>query len=143
LTSPIPHVDADLAGVDLASVATPLALAAHWGRAPLGDTTGITGDDAIGGAQPIHHLSNQPPDQRSVLPGDGADELWEDEALDIDQRRHVLSILARQVGEQPLEIALHMALSGRGLAGLLLGHDERAQPVHHVHEHVWGNEAVP
>jgi hypothetical protein len=55
-----------------------------------------------------------------VIPGGGADELLDDEALDIDQRRNVLRILARQVGEQPREIEMHIALTGLGLEGLLI-----------------------
>jgi hypothetical protein len=44
----VPHEDADLAVVDLPPVATPLALHPDRVRAPLGEATGIKGDDAIG-----------------------------------------------------------------------------------------------
>jgi len=31
---------------------------------------------------------------------------------------------------------MHIALTGLGLEGVLIGHDEIAQTVHHVHEYV-------
>ena len=52
----VPHEDADLAVVDLAPVATPLALHAHRMRAPLREAAGIKGDDAIGFPQLLDHL---------------------------------------------------------------------------------------
>src|SRR2546425_6858325 len=54
----VPHEDADLAVVDLAPVATPLALHSHRMRAALGEAAGIKGDHAIGFTQPIHDLSD-------------------------------------------------------------------------------------
>jgi hypothetical protein len=44
----IAHKHPDLAGVDLAPVAAPLALHAHRMRAALGQTAGIESDDASG-----------------------------------------------------------------------------------------------
>ena len=67
-----------------------------------------------------------------MIPGRGADELLHDQALDIDQGRDVLGILAGQVGQQSLEIEVHVALAGLGLKSVLIGHDELAQTVHHV-----------
>ena len=71
-------------------------------------------------------------DQRAMIPGRGADEVLDDLALDIDQRRDVLGILAGQVGQQPLEVEVHVALAGLGLQRVLIGHDELAQTVHHL-----------
>src|SRR5262245_38183568 len=59
LARDVSHEDADLTGVDLAPVATPLTLDPHGGRAALGKTAGIEGDDPIGFTPPIGHLSNQ------------------------------------------------------------------------------------
>ena len=54
----IAHEDPDLAVVDLPPVATPLALHPHRMRAALGEAAGIEGEDAIGFAQPLCHLSD-------------------------------------------------------------------------------------
>src|SRR2546426_8561816 len=54
----VSHEDAHLAVIDLAPVATPLALDPHRMRAALGEAAGIEGDDAIGFAQPLGHLSD-------------------------------------------------------------------------------------
>ena len=54
----VAHEDADLAVIDLAPVAAPLALHPHRMRAALGEAAGIEGDDAIGFAEPIGHLSD-------------------------------------------------------------------------------------
>ena len=54
----VAHEDTDLAIVDLTPVATPLALHPHGVHAALGKTAGIEGDDAIGFAQPLGHLSD-------------------------------------------------------------------------------------
>src|SRR6266478_10102804 len=98
VTRDVPHEDADLAVVDLAPVATPLALDAYRVRAPLGETTGSKGNDAIGSPQPLDHLSNQHRDQRPIVPWCGANEFLHDLSLHIDERRDVLGILAGQVG---------------------------------------------
>jgi hypothetical protein len=45
----------------------------------------------------------------------------EDLALDIDQGRNGLSILAVDVRQQPLEVEVHVALAGLGLQGVLVG----------------------
>jgi len=44
-----------------------------------------------------------------------------DQALDIDQRRDLLGILAWQVGQQPLEVEVYIALTGLGLQRVLVG----------------------
>ena len=62
--------------------------------------------------------------------------------LDIDQRCDVLSILPGQVGQQPLEVEVHVALAGFGLKNLLIGHDELAQTIHHLREDVGGDETI-
>ncbi len=81
-------------------------------------------------------------DQRPVVPWRGAHECLHDLSLDIDERRDVLGILARQVGQQPLEVEVDVALAGLGLKNMLVGHDELAQPVHHLIEHVGGHETI-
>ena len=48
-----------------------------------------------------------------MIPGRGADERLQDQALDIDQRRDVLGILAGQVGQQPMKVEVHIALKPR------------------------------
>ena len=67
-----------------------------------------------------------------MIPGRRADEVLDDLSLDIDQGRDVLGILAGQVGQQPLEVEVHVALAGLGLQRVLIGHDELAQTVHHL-----------
>jgi hypothetical protein len=51
-------------------------------RAALGEAAGIKGDDAIGFTQPINYLSNQNVDQRAMIPGRRADEVWHDLSFD-------------------------------------------------------------
>jgi hypothetical protein len=138
----VPHEDADLAVVNLAPVATPLALHPDRMRAPLEEAARIKGDDAIGFPQLLDSLPHQHAHQRAMIPGGGADERLQDQALNIDQRRDVLGMLAGQVGPQPLEVERHVALAGRGLQSVLLGRHEIAQTVHHVMEHIRGNDAV-
>jgi hypothetical protein len=58
VTRDVPHEDADLTVVDLASVATPLALDPYRVHAAFGKTAGIERDDAIGLAQPSGHLAD-------------------------------------------------------------------------------------
>ena len=53
--------------------------------------------------------------QRSMIPRSSTDEFLHDESLDIDEGGDVLGILAGQVRQQPLEIEVHVALSGLGL----------------------------
>jgi hypothetical protein len=75
-----------------------------------------------------------------MLPGHRADAVLEDLALDLDERRHVLGMLPRQVGQQALEGEGHVALAGSGLQHVLRGHDELVQTLHHVMEDVGGDE---
>src|SRR5262245_11661478 len=49
---------------------------------------------------------------KAMIPWRGADELLQDQALNIDEGGDLLSILAWQVGQQPLEIEVHVALAG-------------------------------
>ena len=37
---------------------------------------------------------------------------------------------------------MHLAPAGLSLQGVLIGHDEHTQPVHHLLEHVRGHDAV-
>jgi aspartate ammonia-lyase len=95
----IPHEDTHLAVIDFAAVAAPLALDSHRMRPPLWEAAGIKGDDAIGFPQLLDHLSYQHRDQRAMIPGRSADELLQDQALDIDRGGDRLGILAVQVGQ--------------------------------------------
>src|SRR5712691_5011038 len=138
----VPHVHADLAVVDLASVATPLTFYPDRMRAPLWETAGIEGDDPIGFPQPIHDLSDQYGNQRPMIPRCRANKFLHDQALDSDEGGDLLGILAVQVGQQPLEVEVHVALAGLSLKSMLIGHHEVVQPVYHVVEHVRGNDAI-
>src|SRR5215510_3713060 len=132
----VPHEDAHLAVIDFASVAAPLALHAHRMRPPLREAAGIKSDDAIRYPQPLNDLSDQYLDQRPVIPGCGADEVLQDQALDLNERRDGLGILARQVGQEAYEVEIHIALASLGLESALIRHDEVTQMVHHVVEHM-------
>src|SRR5215472_10057079 len=90
----VAHEDADLAVVDFAPMATPLAFDPDRMGAALGETTRIEGDNAIGLAQAMDHLRHQHFDQRAMIPWRSADELLDDQALDIDERGDVLGIFA-------------------------------------------------
>ena len=39
------------------------------------------------------------------------------------------------MGQEACQVKMHIALVALGLEGVLIGHDEIAQTVHHVHEH--------
>ena len=54
-----------------------------------------------------------------MIPWHRADEVLDDLALDIDERRDVLGILAGQVGQQSLEVEVHVAVAGLGLQNVL------------------------
>ena len=77
-----------------------------------------------------------------MIPGHSADEVLDDLALDIDERRDVLGILHGQVGQQSLEVEIHVALAGLGLQHVLIGHDELGQTLHHLMEDVGGDNAI-
>ena len=77
-----------------------------------------------------------------MIPGRGADELLDDQPLDIDQGGDLLGILAVQVGQETSQIEGHMAFAGLGLQRVLIGHHEVVQTVNHGCEHVGGNDAV-
>jgi hypothetical protein len=136
------HRDPDLAVVDLAPVPAPLALDPDRVRAALREAAGIKGDDAIGFAQLLDHLPDQPGDQWPMIPGSDANEVLDDLSLDIDSGGDFLGILAVHVGQQPLEGEVDMAPAGLGLESALVWHDKIAQAVHHQVEHVRGNDAV-
>src|SRR5215813_6679463 len=138
----VAHKHTDLAVVDLAPVAAPLALHAHRMRAALGKTAGIEGDDAIGLPQSLGHLANQHGEQRAMSPRDGADEVLDDLSLHIDERRNVLSIFAGQVRQEPLEVEMQVALAGLGLQRVLVGYNELTQTLHHLREDVGGDETI-
>src|SRR5262250_66709 len=77
-----------------------------------------------------------------MIPGHRADEVLDDLALDLDEHRNVLGILPGQVGQQALEVEVHVALAGFGLQYMLIGHDELGQTPHHLMEDVRGNETI-
>jgi hypothetical protein len=56
-----------------------------------------------------------------MIPGRGADELLQDQALDTDQGGNRLGILAVQVGQETCQIEVHMAFAGLGLKRVLVG----------------------
>jgi hypothetical protein len=142
LAGDLPHENAHLAGVDLAPVATPLALHAHRMRPPLGKAARIKGDDAIGFAQPFGHFSDQHRDQRAMIPRCRPDEVLQDLSIDIDQGGDLLSILAVHVGQQPLEVEVNMTPTDLGLQSALVRHDKIAQVVHHGVEYVGGHDTI-
>ena len=72
-----------------------------------------------------------------MVPWHRADEVLDDLALDLDERRDVLGILAWQMGQQPLEVEV-MGSDGFSLQRLLIGHDELTQTIHHLMEDVGG-----
>jgi hypothetical protein len=63
----VPHEDADLAVVNLAPVAAPLALHSYRMRLAFGEATGIEGDDPIGFPQLLDHLPDQYAHQRAMV----------------------------------------------------------------------------
>jgi hypothetical protein len=105
-------------------------------RPPLWEAAGIKGDHAIGFPQLIDHLSNQDLDQRAMIPGCGADELLDDQTLDINQGGDLLGILAIQMRQETCQVEEDIALAGLGRESMLIGHGETAQPVNYVLEHV-------
>jgi len=46
------------------------------------------------------------------------------------------------MGQETCQVEVDIALAGLSLERVLIGHDEIAQMVHHVMEHVGGNDAV-
>src|SRR6266567_3450935 len=111
-------------------------------RATLWETARIEGNDTIRFPQLIDHLSDSHRDQRPVVPERGADKVLQDLSLDMDEGGNLLSILAAQVGSQAFQVERHMALADLGLKRLLLGHHEITQTLHHLMEHVGGNDAI-
>src|SRR5215468_9411510 len=77
-----------------------------------------------------------------MIPGHRTDEVLNDLALDLDERRDVLGILPGQVGQQALEVEVHIALAGLGLQHVLIGHDELRQTLHYLMEDVRGDETI-
>ena len=75
-----------------------------------------------------------------MIPRCRADEVLDDLSLDIDQGRDCLGILAGQVGQQSLEIKVHVVLAG--LERVLIGHDELAEAVYEGGEHLGGHDAI-
>src|SRR4029434_3485107 len=138
----VAHKHADLAGIDLAPVAAPLAFDAHRMRAAFGETARIEGDDAIGLAQPLGYLTHQHPDQWPMVPWCDTDKVLHDLSLDIDPDCDCLGILAWQMRQEPLEVAVHGVRVVLGLERLLIGHDELTQTTHHLIEDVGGDKTI-
>src|SRR5215471_16925291 len=90
----------------------------------------------------MRHLTDQHLDQRAMVPGCRPDKLLQDQALDIDQSRNLLSVFAAQMRQEPCEVEVHIALPCLSLQAVLIGRDEVAQTVNHRCEHVGGNDAV-
>jgi len=111
-------------------------------RTPLGEAAGIEGDNAIGFPQLLDHFSDQHRDQWPVIAGSGAKEVLHDQALDINQRRDCLGILAWQVGQQPLEVEVYVAQAGFRLKSVLIGYREVTQALNQVVEDIGGNDAI-
>src|SRR5215468_1376713 len=77
-----------------------------------------------------------------MIPGYRADEVLDDLALDIEEGGDLLRILPLQMGQQPLEVEVHVVLAGLGLERVLIGYDELAQTLHHLMEDVGGHETI-
>jgi hypothetical protein len=77
-----------------------------------------------------------------MIPWHRADEVLDDLALDLDERRDVLGILPGQVGQQSLEVEGYVALAGLGLQSVLLGYDELVQTIPHLSEDVGGDDTI-
>jgi hypothetical protein len=65
----------------------------------------------------------------------------QDETLDLDKGSNLLGILAGHMGQETCQVEVDITLAGLSLERVLIGHDEIAQTVHHVMEHVGGNDA--
>ncbi len=46
------------------------------------------------------------------------------------------------MGQQPLEVEVHVAPAGLGLQSVLIGHDELTQTIHHESEDVGGDDTI-
>src|SRR6516162_4323527 len=77
-----------------------------------------------------------------MIPGHCANEVLDDLALDINERRDVLGILPGQVGQESLEVEVHVALAGLGLERVLIGHDELVQTIHYLSEDVGRDKTI-
>ena len=77
-----------------------------------------------------------------MIPWYRADEVLDDLALDIDEGGDLLRILPLQMGQQPLEVEVHVAPAGLGLQSVLIGHDELTQTLHHLREDIGGDETI-
>jgi hypothetical protein len=48
----------------------------------------------------------------------------------------------KPIGQQSLEVQVHVAPADLGLQSVLIGHDELAQTMHHLRKDVGGNETI-
>ena len=77
-----------------------------------------------------------------MIPWHRADEVLDDLAFDIDEGGDRLRILPIQIGQQSLEVEVHVAPADLGLQSVLIGHDELAQTMHHLRKDVGGDETI-
>src|SRR5262245_31599196 len=77
-----------------------------------------------------------------MSPGHRADEVLDDLALDLDERRDILGILSGQMGQQSLEVAVHVAPADLGIESVLRGHDELVQTIHYLREDVGRDKTI-
>src|ERR687887_109969 len=77
-----------------------------------------------------------------MIPGYRADEVLDDLAFDINEGGDLLRILPLQIGQQSLEVEVHVVPTDFGLQSVLIGHDELTQTMHHLREDVGGDETI-
>jgi hypothetical protein len=77
-----------------------------------------------------------------MIPWHRADEVLDDLALDLNEGGNLLRILPLQMGQQPLEVEVHVAPAGLGLQSVLIKYDELAQTLDHLREDVGGDETI-
>ena len=102
------EVDADLAVVDLAQAAAPLALDADRSSALLGEGRWVEDEDAVGTAQLLTHLPGQLREPGVVVPGRLADKLLQRLAFLVVEVGDGFDVLVFEVGNQARDIRMGM-----------------------------------
>ena len=100
LPGDVSHEDADLAVVDLAEPAAPLAGHADRLGPLLGERRGVEDDHGVGLAEVLADLAGQGGEQRLVVPGDRPDEVLQALPLVVMEVGDRLAGLARELGEE-------------------------------------------
>src|SRR5215510_321368 len=77
-----------------------------------------------------------------MIPWYRTDEVLDDLALDINEGGDLLRILPLQMGQQSLEVEVHVAPASLGLQRVLIGYHELAQTFHHLREDLGGDETI-